>query len=205
MQLLKQDRYLIDGFPRNYDNIEGWETMMPSVCDVEMVVFLECSEKEMEKRLLHRGLTSNRADDNAQVVKKRFQTYQEVTQPVIAYFTEKMKERLVILNGDRSQDEVYNDLKHSFAPFARSDLERLNRQVTLETPGYQNMEVDNEQLESNGLDGKYSCTLKGSNQVCFSARVHFILYGNRLVHDHVTETVRPSTTVAIPRGPVATS
>lgn len=166
MQLLKQDRYLIDGFPRNYDNIQGWESMMPSVCDIEMVVFLECSEKEMERRLLQRGLTSNRADDNAQVVKKRFQTYQEVTQPVIAYFTEKMKERLVILNGDRSQDEVYNDLKLSFAQFARSDLERFNRQLTLETPGYQNLVVDNEILESNGVDGRYSCTLKESNQVC---------------------------------------
>jgi adenylate kinase family enzyme len=35
----------------------------------------ECSEAEMEKRLLHRGQTSGRADDNAETIKKRFATF----------------------------------------------------------------------------------------------------------------------------------
>jgi hypothetical protein len=36
------------------------------------VLFFDCPEEEMEKRLLKRGETSGRADDNADTIRKRF-------------------------------------------------------------------------------------------------------------------------------------
>ena len=40
----------------------------------------------MEERLLKRGETSGREDDNSETIKKRFQTYIEKTLPVIEYY-----------------------------------------------------------------------------------------------------------------------
>ena len=65
LDLLKQEiltnqnnRILIDGFPRNYDNIKGWEEYMTYVCDIEMILYIDCPEDILETRLLSRGLTS---------------------------------------------------------------------------------------------------------------------------------------------------
>ena len=36
--------FLIDGFPRNKDNLDGWNKAMEGVADVKMVLFFNCSE-----------------------------------------------------------------------------------------------------------------------------------------------------------------
>ena len=50
------------------------------------MLFFECNGEIMEKRLLKRGETSGRADDNLESIKKRFQTYLEKTIPVIEHY-----------------------------------------------------------------------------------------------------------------------
>ena len=60
------------------------------IVQCHFVLYFECNEEVMEQRLLKRGETSGRTDDNAETIKKRFQTYLEKTMPVI--------ERYEILN-----------------------------------------------------------------------------------------------------------
>jgi UMP-CMP kinase len=87
--MLKSDKdlFLIDGFPRNFDNLQGWQDEMPAdVFRVEGVLFFDCPESAMEARLLERGKTSGRTDDNAEAIRKRFRTYIESTMPVIDYY-----------------------------------------------------------------------------------------------------------------------
>ena len=50
------NRYLIDGFPRNWDNLQGWNRIMSEVVDVESILFIECDETELARRLISRGL-----------------------------------------------------------------------------------------------------------------------------------------------------
>ena len=59
------------------------------------MLFFECSEKIMEERLLRRGETSGRADDNVESIKKRFQTYLEKTMPVIEHYEKSNKVKKV--------------------------------------------------------------------------------------------------------------
>lgn len=40
-----KDTFLIDGFPRNKDNLDGWERQMGNKTNVKGVLFFECSEK----------------------------------------------------------------------------------------------------------------------------------------------------------------
>ena len=37
----------------------------------------------MEARLLHRGLSSGRSDDNSETIRKRFRTFLEESMPVV--------------------------------------------------------------------------------------------------------------------------
>ena len=59
------------------------------------MLFFECSEEIMEERLLRRGETSGRADDNAESIKKRFQTYLKKTMPVIEHYEKSNKVKKV--------------------------------------------------------------------------------------------------------------
>jgi UMP-CMP kinase len=63
--------FLIDGFPRNADNLQGWNRAMQNDADVRFVLFFDCSEQTMEARLLERGKTSGRSDDNIDSIRKR--------------------------------------------------------------------------------------------------------------------------------------
>lgn len=38
-------RFLIDGFPRNEDNLQGWKKVMDDNADVKFVLFFDCSNE----------------------------------------------------------------------------------------------------------------------------------------------------------------
>ena len=65
-------KFLIDGFPRNLDNLASWNSTMAHVSQTVFMLFLDCPEKVMESRLLKRGETSGRNDDNAESIRKRY-------------------------------------------------------------------------------------------------------------------------------------
>ena len=50
------------------------------------MIFLECPKAEMEKRLLKRGETSGRSDDNKSTILKRFDTFLQESLPVVKYY-----------------------------------------------------------------------------------------------------------------------
>lgn len=113
-------RFLVDGFPRNWDNVQGWQSLMQDVCDVEAVLFIDCPEAELERRLLDRGKTSGRSDDNIESAKKRFTTFQEATMPVVKFYEEQKK--LIKVSGNQPKDRVFDDLKAAVAPFVKEEV-----------------------------------------------------------------------------------
>ena len=40
-----KDTFLIDGFPRNKDNLDGWDRQMGNKALVKGVLFFECSDE----------------------------------------------------------------------------------------------------------------------------------------------------------------
>ena len=68
-------KFLIDGFPRNEDNQEGWVRVMGNDVDMKFVLFLDCTEENMIGRISKRAELQGdqaRNDDNLDVLKKRF-------------------------------------------------------------------------------------------------------------------------------------
>lgn len=41
----KKFRFLIDGFPRNEDNLQGWNSSMEGKADVKFVLFFDCGNE----------------------------------------------------------------------------------------------------------------------------------------------------------------
>ncbi|KAG7452775.1 UMP-CMP kinase [Guyanagaster necrorhizus] len=94
-----QGRFLIDGFPRKMDQAVKFEEDVKSpelscirlliqiqVCVASLVLYFSTTEAVMLKRLIERGKTSGREDDNEESIKKRFRTYHETTMPVIEHY-----------------------------------------------------------------------------------------------------------------------
>ena len=78
----KDKIFLIDGYPRNQDNIDGWEKEFGNKYILITSIILKCNEEELEKRLIERAKTSGRIDDNIDVIKKRFKIHQEQSKPI---------------------------------------------------------------------------------------------------------------------------
>ncbi|EIE84602.1 hypothetical protein G6F46_002430 [Rhizopus delemar] len=105
----KGSRFLIDGFPRKMDQaIKFEEVVVPS----KLVLYFECPEEVMLKRLLKRGESSGRVDDNVESIRKRFVTFIETSMPVITEFEKQDKVRKV--HCDQPVEKVYENVKNIF-------------------------------------------------------------------------------------------
>uniref|UniRef100_A0A0A9WZX2 UMP-CMP kinase n=1 Tax=Lygus hesperus TaxID=30085 RepID=A0A0A9WZX2_LYGHE len=108
-----RDKFLIDGFPRNKDNLEGWQREMEKKVELLFVLFLKCSEEVCIQRCLKRGAEgSGRSDDNLESLKKRIQTYTNATMPIVDHYKE--LNLVKTLDADRTIPEVFDNIKEIF-------------------------------------------------------------------------------------------
>lgn len=113
MEKSESTKFLVDGFPRDLMNLTCWEEKMSDYAEVQFLLFLDCPHSVMTERLLERGKTSGRVDDNAEAIEKRLKTYEESTRPIIERFRSQGKVREV--NSNRNPDEVFADVSAHFA------------------------------------------------------------------------------------------
>jgi len=77
---------VFDGFPRTVDQAKALtELLQQHHMDIVMLD-LYAAEDTIIARLLHRGETSGRADDNLETIQKRLQVYNSQTKPVCEYY-----------------------------------------------------------------------------------------------------------------------
>ncbi|KAA8520396.1 hypothetical protein F0562_014652 [Nyssa sinensis] len=107
---ISNDKFLIDGFPRNEENRAAFESVTGIV--PEFVLFFDCSEEEMERRLLSRN--QGREDDNIDTIRKRFKVYMESSLPVIEYYNSKGKVRKI--DAAKPIVEVFEAVRAVFSP-----------------------------------------------------------------------------------------
>lgn len=82
--------FLFDGFPRTYIQAYILEGLMLKLnTQLNCLVSIEVPEEESVSRLLNRGKTSGRSDDNEIVIRTRLREYYEKTIPVLQFYKEK--------------------------------------------------------------------------------------------------------------------
>lgn len=97
--------FLFDGFPRTYIQAYILEGLMIKLnTSLNCLISIELPEEESVERLLNRGLTSGRPDDNEIVIRKRLKEYEEKTLPVLNYYKE--KGNYIAIDGNQPVDQV---------------------------------------------------------------------------------------------------
>jgi len=89
--------FLFDGFPRTSAQAAQLDAMLTqNAMRIDVMVLLEVPKPELLKRLLNRGRTSGRADDQDEfIIRNRIEVYQQQTMPVADYYQRQGKLRSV--------------------------------------------------------------------------------------------------------------
>lgn len=78
---------IFDGFPRTIPQAEALKTMLKERnTEVSAVLELDVPDEELMTRLIERGKTSGRADDNAETIAARLKVYHTQTQPLSDWY-----------------------------------------------------------------------------------------------------------------------
>uniref|UniRef100_A0A6G1SI60 UMP-CMP kinase n=1 Tax=Aceria tosichella TaxID=561515 RepID=A0A6G1SI60_9ACAR len=113
VQTKLRGKFLIDGFPRNEDNLTGWTKQLGDKAEVKFVLFLDCPHDVCIERCLKRGQQgSNRSDDNEVSLRKRLVTFTQDTMPIVEYY-EKLN-LLRKIDATKSPSEVYAEVRKLF-------------------------------------------------------------------------------------------
>lgn len=96
---------IFDGFPRTIPQAEALKEMLAQRgTEVSAVLQLEVPEEMLTERLLNRGKTSGRADDNAGTIRKRLEVYHSQTAPLAAWYAAEGK--LHAIKGYGALEEI---------------------------------------------------------------------------------------------------
>ena len=97
--------FIFDGYPRNIGQAKSLDIFnKKEKLKLDLIINLKLSEKESLKRILIRGKSSGRDDDNLATIKNRLLVYKERTAPILNYYKEQGK--LKNLDGRESIEEV---------------------------------------------------------------------------------------------------
>ena len=102
--------FLFDGFPRTEAQAQALDNLLAGhQLAINHMIALEVSEEELTQRLLERGKTSGRPDDqNEELIRKRVQEYGEKTAPVAGYYAAQHK--FSGINGIGEIEDIFSQI-----------------------------------------------------------------------------------------------
>ena len=111
-EIIKFDNYkyiLIDGFPRNIENIIEWESIMNGIALVKKVLYIKITDEEIKKRL----------DDDyklKQTINEKLEKQINIYNDNIISLTEKYKNEnlLIEIDGMKKEEEIFKNLYQKF-------------------------------------------------------------------------------------------
>jgi adenylate kinase len=102
--------FIFDGFPRTIPQAEALDTLLKEMNQsVTALIALKVEENEIVKRLLNRGKTSGRADDNDEsIIRNRMQVYEKETSVVYDYYA--TFDKSMSIHGVGSVEDIFEVL-----------------------------------------------------------------------------------------------
>lgn len=102
--------FLFDGFPRTVAQSIALDKLLElKRTEIAAVLALDVTEEELVKRLLNRGKTSGRSDDNDElVIRKRLSVYNNETTPVADHY--KKARKFQTIKGEGSIDQIFQSI-----------------------------------------------------------------------------------------------
>ena len=102
--------FILDGFPRTTVQAEALDEMFGDIGRSFSVVFaLQIPDDVAFERLRRRAEVEGRADDTADAIRRRLETYHRETEPLVEHY--RVRGNLVPIHGDRSEYEVFAEIQ----------------------------------------------------------------------------------------------
>lgn len=100
------DGFIFDGFPRTSYQAEKLDVLLTKYSlNIHLTIALDVDNETLIKRLLNRGKSSGRADDQSEdKINKRLQEYDKKTKPLIEFYTKQNKYKSI--NGIGEMDDI---------------------------------------------------------------------------------------------------
>ena len=140
--------FLFDGFPRNLVQAYILEGLMLKLhTSLNRLISLDVPDEVSVSRLLKRGLTSGRSDDNETVIRNRLREYAEKTRPVLQFYRDRglcveldgsapiedVRQRITAILSEELDKQLFNVVLFGYPGSGRGSQGRaLARQYDLE-------------------------------------------------------------------------
>ena len=107
----KKNKLIFDGYPRSISQAENLDNLLKdSHQKIDFIFFLNVKKDTIIKRIEKRKILEKRADDNLATILKRYDTYMEMTKPVLDFYNKKAN--FYEINGDEKIDEISSKIEH---------------------------------------------------------------------------------------------
>ena len=84
----KKNKLIFDGYPRTINQAQNLENLLKkSNQKIDFILFLNVNKDAIIKRIQKRKILEKRSDDDADTILKRYDTYMEITKPVLDYYS----------------------------------------------------------------------------------------------------------------------
>ena len=84
----KSNKLIFDGYPRTINQAKNLKILLEkSNQKIEYIFFLNVNKDSIVKRIEKRKILEKRSDDDADTILKRYDTYMEITKPVLDYYS----------------------------------------------------------------------------------------------------------------------
>ena len=84
----KKNKLIFDGYPRTINQAKTLNNLLiKSNQKIDFIFFLNVNKNAIIKRIEKRKILEKRSDDDASTILKRYDTYMQVTKPVLDYYS----------------------------------------------------------------------------------------------------------------------
>eukprot|EP00477_Mikrocytos_mackini_P000849 GAHX01000910.1.p1 GENE.GAHX01000910.1~~GAHX01000910.1.p1 ORF type:complete len:226 (+),score=39.83 GAHX01000910.1:74-751(+) len=104
------NKFIIDGFPRNIDNLKAFEDL--NVFSNVVFIALQCNTENIRQRQSIRMSIDKRTDDTEKVLNKRISDFYSDTLETINLL--KKKNKLIEINANKNKEDTHKDLLDEF-------------------------------------------------------------------------------------------
>ena len=106
----KMNKLIFDGYPRTINQAKNLENLLnKSNQKIDYIFFLNVSKDSILRRVEKRKILEKRSDDDASTILKRYDTYMEVTKPVLDFYSS--KSNFYEIDGSAEIEEISSKIE----------------------------------------------------------------------------------------------
>ena len=106
----KKNKLIFDGYPRSLNQAKNLESLLnKSNQKIDFIFFLNVNKDSIIKRIERRKILEKRTDDDADTILKRYDTYMEITKPVLDYYSKNHNFHEV--DGSMEINDIYQKIE----------------------------------------------------------------------------------------------